>query len=220
MWAREKSVKAEKRDRNAEREEETFRRQRHHQSLTPKHLFLSLSLHFYLSSPPLHFFLALTLGQYILFENACELQRVVLHLEEYHLKTASKSRTTNIYCWTLASLYILERLTLLLFFFKPVLFSLFCRLPRMLLPVSSLVLNRIWLSFLLIAAGSVQGACPFFPLSHLFFICIDSSYLKQHRQSWEKAKDKQFEIMPSPPPLVATRSRCCSGCGVLDHWPF
>ena len=43
---------------------------------------LSLSLHFYLSSPPLHFFLALTLGQYILFENACELQRVVLHLEE------------------------------------------------------------------------------------------------------------------------------------------
>ena len=28
---------------------------------------LSLSLHFYLSSPPLHFFLALTFGQYILF---------------------------------------------------------------------------------------------------------------------------------------------------------
>ena len=42
---------------------------------------LSLSLHFYLSSPPLHFFLALTIGHYILFENACELQRVVLHLE-------------------------------------------------------------------------------------------------------------------------------------------
>ena len=32
LWAREKSVKAEKRDRNAEREKETFRRQRHHQS--------------------------------------------------------------------------------------------------------------------------------------------------------------------------------------------
>ena len=44
MWAREKSVKAEKRDRNAEREKETFRRQRHHQS------------DFYLSSPSLHFF--------------------------------------------------------------------------------------------------------------------------------------------------------------------
>ena len=43
---------------------------------------LSLSLHFYLSSPPLHFFLALTIGHYILFENACELQRVVFHLEE------------------------------------------------------------------------------------------------------------------------------------------
>ena len=43
---------------------------------------LSLSLHFYLSSPPLHFFLALTIGNYILFENACELQRVVLLLEE------------------------------------------------------------------------------------------------------------------------------------------
>ena len=45
-------------------------------------LSLSLSLHFYLSSPPLHFFLALTCGLYSLFENACELQRVVLHLEE------------------------------------------------------------------------------------------------------------------------------------------
>ena len=44
-------------------------------------LSLSLSLHFYLSSPPLHFFLALTIGHYILFENACELQRVVFHLE-------------------------------------------------------------------------------------------------------------------------------------------
>ena len=43
---------------------------------------LSLSLHVYLSSPPLHFFLALTIGHYILFENACELQRVVFHLEE------------------------------------------------------------------------------------------------------------------------------------------
>ena len=54
-------------------------------ALTPKRLFLflSLSLHFYLSSPPLHFFLALTFGQYILFENACELQRVVFLLEEH-----------------------------------------------------------------------------------------------------------------------------------------
>ena len=67
LWAREKSVKAEKRDRNAEREKVSFS--------------LSLSLHFYLSSPPLHFFLALTIGHYILFENACELQRVVFHLE-------------------------------------------------------------------------------------------------------------------------------------------
>ena len=33
-------------------------------------LSLSLSLHFYLSSPPLHFLLALTFGQYILFVNA------------------------------------------------------------------------------------------------------------------------------------------------------
>ena len=90
MWAREKSVTAEKRDRNAEREKETFRRQRHHQS-TPssdwwwrwrRNVSFSLSLHFYLSSPLLHFFLALTFGQYILFKNACELQRVVLHLEE------------------------------------------------------------------------------------------------------------------------------------------
>ena len=32
-------------------------------------LSLSLFLHFYLSSPPLHFFLALTISQYILFEN-------------------------------------------------------------------------------------------------------------------------------------------------------
>ena len=42
---------------------------------------LSLSLHVYLSSPPLYFFLALTIGQYILFENACELQRVVFNVE-------------------------------------------------------------------------------------------------------------------------------------------
>ena len=40
-----------------------------------------MMLHFYLSSSPLHLFLALTFGQYIPFENACELQRVVLHLE-------------------------------------------------------------------------------------------------------------------------------------------
>ena len=51
LWAREKSVKAEKRDRNAEREKKTFRRQRHHQSptwlmmaLTPKRLFLCLCI--------------------------------------------------------------------------------------------------------------------------------------------------------------------------------
>ena len=50
---------------------------------------LSLSLHFYLSSPPLHFFLALTIGHYILFENACELQRVVFHLEEQRHFTCS-----------------------------------------------------------------------------------------------------------------------------------
>ena len=44
MWAREKSVKAEKRDRKCrERERERERE-------------ISLSLHFYLSSPPLHFF--------------------------------------------------------------------------------------------------------------------------------------------------------------------
>ena len=68
-WAWEESVRAEKRDRDAEREKETFRRQRHHQSqwwlmmaLTPKRLFLSLSLHLYLSSPPLHFLLTLTFG--------------------------------------------------------------------------------------------------------------------------------------------------------------
>ena len=48
-WAWEESVRAEKRDRDAEREKETFRRQRHHQSqlmmaLTPKRLFLSLCI--------------------------------------------------------------------------------------------------------------------------------------------------------------------------------
>ena len=42
-------------------------------------LSLSLSLSFSL------FFLALTIGHYILFENACELQRVVFHLEELSL---------------------------------------------------------------------------------------------------------------------------------------
>ena len=52
-------------------------------ALTPKRLFFSLSLLFYLSSPP---FLALTFGQYILFKNACELQRVVLRLEEFATK--------------------------------------------------------------------------------------------------------------------------------------
>ena len=52
-------------------------------ALTPKRLFLSLCISFYLSSPPLHFFLTLTFGLYTLFENACELQRVVLHLEEF-----------------------------------------------------------------------------------------------------------------------------------------
>ena len=31
-------------------------------ALTPKRLFLSLSLHLYLSSPPLHFLLTLTFG--------------------------------------------------------------------------------------------------------------------------------------------------------------
>ena len=50
-WAWEESVRAEKSDRDAEREKETFRRQRHHQSdirlmmaLTPKRLFLSLCI--------------------------------------------------------------------------------------------------------------------------------------------------------------------------------
>ena len=53
------------------RKKETFRRQRHHQSLmmalTPKRLFLSLSLSLlvYLSSPP--FFLALTIGSINIF---------------------------------------------------------------------------------------------------------------------------------------------------------
>ena len=51
-------------------------------------LSLSLSLHFYLSSPPLHFFLALTFGQYILFENACELQRFVFLLEDFYRSTS------------------------------------------------------------------------------------------------------------------------------------
>ena len=73
-----KSVKAEKRARNAEREKETFRRQRHHQS---QRLFLSLCIS--ISLLRLYtFFLALTIGHYILFENACELQRVVFHLED------------------------------------------------------------------------------------------------------------------------------------------
>ena len=40
------------------------------------------SLPEYLQVAKHKFFLALTFGQYILFENACELQRVVLHLEE------------------------------------------------------------------------------------------------------------------------------------------
>ena len=52
-------------------------------ALTPKRLFLSLSLCISISLlRPYTFFLALTFGLYTLFENACELQRVVLHLEE------------------------------------------------------------------------------------------------------------------------------------------
>ena len=51
----------------AEIEKETFRRQRHHQSVTDDGVdaetSLSLSLHLYLSSPPLHFILTLTFGQ-------------------------------------------------------------------------------------------------------------------------------------------------------------
>ena len=78
LWAREKSVKAEKRDRNAEREKETFRRQCHHQS-------------------SLHFFLALTIGHYILFENACELQRVVFHLEELYTTHQDSMRVVRIH---------------------------------------------------------------------------------------------------------------------------
>ena len=52
-----------------EREKETFRRQRHHQSTdqltddgVDDETSLSLSLHLYLSSPPLHFLLTLTFG--------------------------------------------------------------------------------------------------------------------------------------------------------------
>ena len=86
-WAWEKSVRAEKRDRDAEREKETFRRQRHHQSdrswAVCVHLVIgSLSLHLYLSSPPLHFFSRSPLVFKTLFENACELQWVVLYLKE------------------------------------------------------------------------------------------------------------------------------------------
>ena len=68
-WAWEESVRAEKRDRDAEREKETFRRQRHHQSHdcmtddgVDAETSLSLSLHLYLSSPLLHFRLTLTFG--------------------------------------------------------------------------------------------------------------------------------------------------------------
>ena len=54
-WAWEKSVGSEKRDRNAERERKT-------DDGVDAETSLSLSLHFYLSSPPLHFFLTLTFG--------------------------------------------------------------------------------------------------------------------------------------------------------------
>ena len=66
---RAEGVRAEKRDRDAEIEKETFRRQRHHQSHhqtddgVDAETSLSLSLHLYLSSPPLHFILTLTFGQ-------------------------------------------------------------------------------------------------------------------------------------------------------------
>ena len=86
---RRRKFEAEKRDRNAERERKRRFGVNAIISQTPKRLFLSLSLHFCLSSPPSHFFLALTFGQYILFENACKLQRVVLHLEEKHRSNTS-----------------------------------------------------------------------------------------------------------------------------------
>ena len=49
----ERGLGEEKKDRDAEIEKETFRRQRHHQSKN----------YLYLSSPPLHFILTLTFGQ-------------------------------------------------------------------------------------------------------------------------------------------------------------
>ena len=64
-WAWEESVREEKRDRDAEREKGTFRRQRHHQSAddgVDAETSLSLSLHLYHSFPPLHFLLTLTFG--------------------------------------------------------------------------------------------------------------------------------------------------------------
>ena len=56
-----KSVRAEKRDGDAEREKETFRRQTSDDGVDAE-TSLSLSLHLHLSSPPLHFFLTLTFG--------------------------------------------------------------------------------------------------------------------------------------------------------------
>ena len=74
--------KAEKRGRHEEREKERKRRCRLMMALTPKRLFLSLSLS---SCLPLFsaFFLALTIwvNKYIL-KNACELQRVVLYFKD------------------------------------------------------------------------------------------------------------------------------------------